>query len=248
MEMPRVSEVCCAAYLAKDQVMIDEIISGKDMHEANRQQFGLPSRLIAKVLVFRILYGGTEYGFVNDPDFTEVSTSTKYWKKAIDAFYNKYKDIHKWHTKLVQEAIQTGKVVMPTGRQYSFDPFKTPRGELKWPRARILNYPVQGFGADMMNITRVLFWRKLLNENVDCKLIATVHDSIVVDAPDNEVARVVRLMNDSFLETPAAFEQLFGVEYNLPFNTEIQVGKDYKNMVEVDLKSSTKSNLILKDK
>ena len=46
-------EVVCAAYLSQDPVLMDELLTGKDIHTDNQQKFGLPSRLIAKVLKFR---------------------------------------------------------------------------------------------------------------------------------------------------------------------------------------------------
>lgn len=46
-------EVVCAAYLSQDPVLMDELLTGKDIHTDNQQKFGLPNRLIAKVLKFR---------------------------------------------------------------------------------------------------------------------------------------------------------------------------------------------------
>lgn len=131
-------EVFCAAYLSQDQVMHKELIEGLDMHSLNQEAFGLPSRLIAKILIFRILYGGNEYSFANDPDFSSVSSSTKYWKKVIDKFYDKYYGLANWHTDLIRTVTTTGKLVAPTGRVYTFT--KTPRGE--WPVTTIKNYIV----------------------------------------------------------------------------------------------------------
>ncbi len=46
-------EVFVGAYLSKDEVMYEELLSGLDMHTNNQKTFGLPSRLIAKVFMFR---------------------------------------------------------------------------------------------------------------------------------------------------------------------------------------------------
>lgn len=130
------------AYLSRDKVARQEILDEIDQHTLNQKAFGLPSRLIAKKFVFRLMYGGSAYSYANDPDFTDVSTSEKYWQKVIDAFYNKYTGLRDWHTKIVQEAMQTGQLVMPTGRIYKFEPKKDFRGELKAPETIIKNYPV----------------------------------------------------------------------------------------------------------
>ena len=46
-------EVVTAAWLSQDKVMMQEICDGIDMHTANQVAFGLPNRLVAKVLKFR---------------------------------------------------------------------------------------------------------------------------------------------------------------------------------------------------
>jgi hypothetical protein len=43
----------CALELSKEYVGINEIVSGEDTHAKNQTAFGLPSRLIAKIFLFR---------------------------------------------------------------------------------------------------------------------------------------------------------------------------------------------------
>lgn len=219
-------EIYCAAYLSQDQTMLRELRDGLDMHGLNQEDFNLPSRLISKVLNFRILYGGSGYSFAHDPDFTSVSTSEKYWNAKIDAFYEKYQGLAQWHTSIVQQVTITSQLVMPTGRIYQFqhDP---KRG---WPETTIKNYPVQGLGADLMSIARVSFFKRFKNADINGKLINTVHDSIVVDIHQDEVQRCVRLFDDVFDDIPANFSKLFGVEFNLPLRCECAAGHNMKQL------------------
>ena len=62
-------EIVVAAMLSGDKVLQKEIIDREDIHENNRLKFGLPSRLIAKVFVFRLIYGGSAYSYANDIQF-----------------------------------------------------------------------------------------------------------------------------------------------------------------------------------
>ena len=167
-------EIYTAAYLSQDKVMMDELLSGVDMHSRNQSDFGLPDRLIAKILGFRILYGGTAYSFINDPDFMYVSKSEKYWANVIDKYYDKYKGLKAWHDSLLEQVIRTGKLVMPTGRVYSFSPIKTARGDMKWPITNIKNYPVQGTGSDLVTIARVSLYNRMKKAGLQSKLRATV--------------------------------------------------------------------------
>jgi len=223
-------EVYTAAYLSQDKVMMDELISGVDMHERNQQTFKLPSRLIAKILGFRILYGGSAYSFVNDSDFMAVSKSEKYWANVIDMYYEKYSGLNQWHDKIVEQAMRTKKLVMPTGRVFKFEPTLTARGDLKWPITNIKNYPVQGTGSDLVAIARVSMFNRMLKSKLRSKMLATVHDSILFDCPDDEVATVAKMIHQVAEDVPQNFKRLFGCEYNLPFLVEVEVGSNYADM------------------
>ena len=128
---------------------MQELIDGLDVHGSNQEAFGLPSRLIAKVLIFRIIYGGSAYSFAHDPDFIAVSKSEKFWEEKIDKFYSKYKGIAQWHENIVREVKLTKHLTTPTGRRFTFEPTKDYRGDLKWPITQIKNYPVNFSGLTL---------------------------------------------------------------------------------------------------
>ena len=217
------------AYLSQDKVAINEILNEVDQHTLNQDAFGLPSRLIAKKFVFRLMYGGSAYSYAHDPDFTDASTSEKYWQKVIDRFYEKYYGLAAWHTGLIQEVTTTGQLVMPTGRIYTYQ--RTPRGD--WPVTTIKNYPVQGLGADIMSIARVSFKKRFHNAKINGIIVNTVHDSIVVDCSSSEIERVAQIFNSVFFDLPTNFRKLFGVEFNLPLRCEVSYGKNMKELTEM---------------
>jgi DNA polymerase-1 len=226
-------EVNCAAYLSQDPVLLEEVRSGFDMHSSNQQVLGLPTRLIAKTFVFRLIYGGSAYAYSVDADFAVCGFSQKKWQDIIDKFYEKYKGLYAWHIKIVQEVVQTGQLVMPTGRVYTYKTLTNHRGERTWPRTTILNYPVQGLGADIMTIVRVDFFNRLQQLNLQAKIINTVHDSIVVDCPQKEVDTIAELFYNIYTDVPKNFKKLFGVEYNLPLTNEISIGPNLKDLTEI---------------
>jgi DNA polymerase-1 len=223
------------AYLSKDKVAYQEIFQGVDQHSLNQKAFNLPSRLIAKTFVFRLMYGGSAYAYGNDPDFSDVSTSEKYWQKVIDAFYSKYTGLRGWHIKIVQEAMKTGQLVMPTGRIYNFELKRNFKGELKAPETIIKNYPVQGLGADLMAIARVSFARRFYGANIKGILVSTVHDSIVCDVHKEDVEKVAKLFHMVFEDLPLNFKRVFGVEFDLPMKCEVSSGLNMKELTKVVL-------------
>ena len=224
-------EVVVAAWLSQDPVLIHELTSGVDIHGENQKAFNLPERVIAKILKFRILYGGNEYSFINDPDFMVVSKKESYWKEVIEKYYTKYRGIAKWHNDIIRQVSNTSYLITPFGRTFQWDLKKN--GVFKLPITEIKNYPVQGTGADIVAIARVSLFRRMRAMGLKSLLINTVHDSIVFDAIDNEVATIVKLLKEVFRDLPSNIERIFNVKFDLEINVEILVGNDMYNLGEV---------------
>lgn len=216
------------AHLSKCDVAIGEILNGVDQHALNQNFFNLPSRLIAKIFLFRWIFGGSAWAYANDPDFSGVSGDPDFWQKVIDRGYEKYPGIWEFHERLVRDAMKTGRYEGQTGAIYLHSP--TIRGgEVKWPRNEILNYPVQGLSADIMSVARVSLYRRLKALDLPhVKLINTVHDSIVLDvANDCQLCyNICKLVNDVFNDIPANVKKVFGVELLVPIPCEIKYGPD----------------------
>ena len=229
------AEWVVVVWFSQDPIGMHEITSGVDQHGVNQNVFGLPERRIAKIFVFRLIYGGSKWAYALDPDFNWISKNPKYWQGVIDKFYDKYKGIAKQHDEWVREAISTGTLVMPTGRIYRFEPKPGKRGGLDWPRTQILNYPVQGLAHDIVTIARVSLWKRIRAHDYfkdRVLFVSTVHDSIVLDVADeawNDHVRreeLVSLVRGVFRDVPANFERLFGVKLNLPIECEVSVGEN----------------------
>ena len=228
-------EWVCATYLSQDKTALEEIWNGTDQHSDNQLRFGLPSRLIAKTFVFRLIYGGSAYSYAHDVNFNSVSTSESFWQNIIEEFYNKYEGLAYWHKEVVATAMRDRQLIMPTGRIYKYEP-EVKYGKVKWPRTKILNYPVQGLGADLMAIARVSLSNRLKDKD-GVKLINTVHDSIILDF-DSKVwdnNSIVSLVDKCFTDVPTNFKKLFGVNFNLPMRVECQVGPNWGNMEIVNV-------------
>jgi DNA polymerase-1 len=226
-------ETVGVAYLSRDKVMMQELMDGVDLHGVNQAAFNLPTRLIAKTFVFRLIYGGSAYSYANDVNFTHVSTKEKYWQNVIDTFYAKYSGIESWHRDNLKKAMMEKQLVMPTGRIYRFNATPNWKGELVIPETTVKNYPVQGLGADIMSIIRVEFHKRWFEENINGVIVNTVHDSIVVDVPKTELVRVYNLFKEVFENAPRLFEETFGVQFDLPLPTEVSYGNNMKELTEM---------------
>ncbi len=220
-------EVVVAAQLSGDETLRREIIDKVDIHETNRDKFklgtGKAGRLVAKVFKFRLIYGGSAYSYAHDPDFMAVSTSQKFWQNVIDAYYEKYSGIAEWQAKrLMKEVNETRRITIPSGRYFPIVPDYTKREP--WPRTVIKNYPVQGFGADLVMLARLRAAQLFRERGIEGTLIGTIHDSIVADAPNEQVFAVGEALRDSVEDVPRLCKEIWNYDFSLPLTSEVSVG------------------------
>ena len=224
-------EVVVAAELSNDRVLKDELVRKLDLHSLNQERFKLPDRVTAKRFIFKLLYGATAYGYSTDSDFLSVGYSQKQWQKVIDEFYNKYAGIHKWHSHIINIVKETGWLEIPSGRYFNFEPVRR-RGELQWPITTIKNYPVQGFGADCVMLARIEFYKRFMESGLVGKIIQTIHDSIVVDSPKENVAAFARMLQESIAKVPDLCYTNWSYKFSLPMSSEILIGPNKKDLEE----------------
>jgi DNA polymerase-1 len=228
-------EVVVAAELSKDPVLCQEVIEGVDIHERNRDRFklgeGKAGRLIAKIFKFRLIYGGSAYSYAHDSDFMGVSASEKFWQSVIDEYYDKYRGIRKWHNWLIDTAKKDGRLEIPSGRFFPITPDWSKREP--WPITIIKNYPVQGFGADLVMLARLQCAKLMREAGVTGVLISTIHDSIIADCPNSEVEVIGKIMRQAVLDIPKLCRQVFGYDFTLPMNAEVQAGPNKKDLKDL---------------
>lgn len=129
--------------LSRDKVGIAEVLNNQDAHSLNQVAFDLPSRLIAKIYLFRTIYRGSGYSFANDPDFAHVSSNADYWEQINEKFYKKYKGINDLHYKW-KEVCESGlPIISPLGREWDI-PLMNSYGKINW--TQFTNYPVKCSG------------------------------------------------------------------------------------------------------
>lgn len=220
-----------AAFLSQDPVMIREILGNIDCHADNAINFfGVKPedknfdeiRTIAKIMTFRLLYGGSAYGFYMDQQMPNYSQNR--WKEIVSAFRAKYKVLVAWQEENLRKvSLSKGKLINPTGRQFDIE--LTPKG---YNRRQVCNYPVQSFAtADITPLAMTIIHKKMREAGAKSLLIGQVHDSIIFDAVDDEVGRIAKLCISVFESLPKYIEQLWGFKFNVPLTGDIEYGKSY---------------------
>jgi len=170
-------------------------------------------------------YRGPAYAYANDPDYSHVSSSTRFWEGVVERFFDKYRGIYQHGISSIAGAVETGILATVSGRFYRFKPYQKANGEWDWPRTNILNYPVQGLAADFMTIGRKLAW-KAIPSNEKILFISTSHDDLVLDVDnDKELCyNILRGLEKCFAQIPEEFEKQYGTKVNVPLAGESKLG------------------------
>lgn len=223
-----------AIQLSQDPVGLAEIIEGQDTHSLNEKAFSLPSRLIAKIYLFRTIFRGSGYAFSVDPAFSHVSSDPRFWDGINEKFYGKYNVLDATHKQWADLVVAGNDIEGPTGRAWTIPLGRDYKGNVKIPWTTLTNYPVQGTGADVMMVARISFYRRLKAAGWPVLLVSTVHDSIVVDVPDEYVSMVVALMYEVFDDLVDNINKVFKCGWNVPLACEVKIGPNQKDQKKVD--------------
>lgn len=221
--------------LSRDETALHELLQGFDVHSNNEKELELPSRLIAKIFLFRVIFRGTGWAFARDNDFKHVSEDPDYWDTRIERFFQKYNGLDGLHRRWKEEVELTGKLTGITGRTWYFE--KRPRGKagnLAYSINDITNWPVQGTGNDLIAIARVSMKNRLTKYKIPSIMVSTVHDSIINDTPEKYVQDVHDIYHEVFRDIPKNVKKLFGYEMVVPFPCECKKGMNLKDMEKMD--------------
>lgn len=224
-----------AVELSKDQVALSEILNKEDTHAKNQKAFELPSRLIAKIYLFRTIFRGSGWSFANDPDFMHVSSSPKYWDQINEKFYKKYYGLDNKHKEWAELVVHGIPIAGPLGQFWPITMGRDKQGNLFIPWTILTNYPVQGTAAAAMSIARVSFFRRLQKLGLsNVLLVSSVHDSIVADAPAQCLQQVCNLFHEVFDDLSTNIYKIFGYEWEVPLKCEVKYGPNMKDMKSLD--------------
>jgi len=215
-----------AALLSQDKIAMQEVTTGFDVHSYTAKiisEAGQPTtRQEAKAHTFAPLYGATGFG------------RTKAEAEYYTHFMNKYKGVAKWHKKLGDEAINLGKVKIPSGRQYAFPDVERRASGAPTHFTMIKNYPVQGFATgDIVPIVLLEIEKLLEIDNLNSMLVNSVHDSVVLDIHPAEVDKVLNIIRQVNKNLKIIIESHYDIDVNVPMLLESKIGDNWLDVKDV---------------
>jgi len=223
-----------AAWLSQDPVAMQEIINGIDCHLDNAVTFfgDAKYRQDAKIMTFRLLYGGSAYAFYMDPKMPDFTL--KKWNEIEKQYKQKYCVLTNWQEQnIIKVGQDKGWLNSPTGRVYRIPQEESKKypGVMIYKETCIKNYPVQGGATgDIVPLAMNEMWKRMQlkpSAYQSTNWMGQVHDSILFDTMPHEVKRVAHLGITVFEDLPKIISDLWGVNFNLPMTGEATWGKNY---------------------
>ena len=213
-----------SAFLSQDKTAMKEIDDGFDVHSYTASVISDAgekiSRQEAKAHTFAPLYGATGFG--------RTPAQATYYKH----FTEKYKGIALWHTKLAKEVMTTGKIKIPSGREFAFPDAKRYANGKITNFTQVKNYPVQSFAtADIVPLI-LMHVDKLLSTLKSC-VVNSVHDSIVIDIHPEEEKQVLFLLHSANKDLLNIINHKFNIDFNVPLLLEAKIGNNWLDTKDV---------------
>ena len=215
-------ELRIMAHLSGDKGLLDAFAHGEDVHRATAGEiFGVTplevtseQRRYAKVINFGLIYGMSAHGLAKNLGIERVAAAN-----YIDRYFARYPGVADYMDRTRAEAKANGYVETVFGRRLHLPEIRAQQvGRRQAAERAAINAPMQGTAADLIKKAMIATSAWLRESGVKSKLILQVHDELVLEVPDDEVA----LIRDQLPRLMAGVAQL-----SVPLVAEVGVGANW---------------------
>jgi DNA polymerase I-like protein with 3'-5' exonuclease and polymerase domains len=215
-------ELRVLAHLSQDPGLIHAFREGADLHRrtaslalgvAEGEVTTKQRDHVGKVVNFGIIYGQTPFGLADELNITVEQAA-----EFLEGFLAGYPGVRRWTDSVHHYARQHGYVATLFGRRRRF-----PRlgAAPPWEEAAMLrqaaNAVIQGTAADINKLALLRLHRELSS---DCRLLLTVHDSVLIEVPRSRVPEVAHQVRDIMELLPEGF--------SVPLEVDVGWGENWE--------------------
>ncbi len=218
-------ELRILAHLSGEPALIEAFRRVEDIHAATAERIlGVPmedvtpdQRRIAKTVNFGVLYRISEYGLASRLGLSNAEAGA-----FIREYFERYPHVRAYQERVLEEGRRLGYVTTLLGRRRYLPELTASHGGVRQAAERMaVNAPIQGTAADIIKRAMIDIQRYLDAHGFRAKMVLQVHDELVFEVPDEEVAAlapvVKRLMEGAY---PLA----------VPLEVEVKTGRHWGEM------------------
>jgi DNA polymerase-1 len=217
-------ELRIMAHLSQDAGMLKAFANNEDIHRHTAAEiFGVEltevdseQRRYAKVINFGLIYGMSAFGLAQNLNIDRASAQS-----YIERYFARYPGVRDYMQSTRDMAKQRGFVETYFGRRLWVPEINSPNGMRRAGAERAaINAPMQGTAADLIKLAMIAVDQWLGEAKLQTKLIMQVHDELVLEVPEAELA-VVKAKLTELMQGVA--------QLSVPLLVEVGVGKDWES-------------------
>lgn len=191
-------ELRILAHYSEDESLIEAFRLGEDVHRRTAaavagiapEEVTADQRSRAKAVNFGIIYGSSAFGLAR-----QLGIAAGEAQEAIDAYFQRYRGVRRFLDRTVEEARERGWVKTLLGRRRYLPDLGSRNRVLRNAAERMaVNTVVQGTAADLIKKAMVEIDAALEAEGLRARMILQVHDELVFEVPEPEVASLEPLV------------------------------------------------------
>lgn len=222
-------ELRLLAHFCGDETLAAAFAEDRDVHTAVAAQIfkvteaevTKAQRGMAKTVNFGVIYGMSAMGLS-----ARLSIPKGEAADFIDAYFARYPKVLEYQQNLLTKAHQTGELETLLGRKRTLNAGAISAQSRYQNRGQgereAINYEIQGSAADLIKRAMLAVRRGLATQKMQARMLLTVHDELVFEAPPDEVAAVANL---------ARAEMTGALKLSVPLKVDVAAGP---NWLEVD--------------
>jgi DNA polymerase-1 len=216
-------ELRVLAHMAGEAALVDAFRSGEDIHDRTALQlFGPDSGLSrhelrsrSKMVNYAVLYGKTSFTLSKD-----INVPVEAAQEFIDAYFRGFPSVRAFIDKLLDDARQSGVVKTIFGRRRLVPNLTSRNYQMKSQAEReAVNMPIQGTAADILKKAMIALHAELPKHGLKTRMILTVHDELLFEAPREEADDAVALVRERMENV---------VHLSVPLTVDAGVGENWK--------------------
>lgn len=222
-------ELRVLAHIARDERMIAIFQEDRDLHTATAcEVFDVEPdavtpemRRLAKVVNFGIPYGIGETRLAKN-----MGVSTAEARSYMARYFERFPGVKQYIEDIVEQAREAGYVTTLLGRRRALPDLRSRSRQLReFAERTAVNTPIQGSAADIIKVAMLAIDRALADSDAEARMLLQVHDELVFEVPEAELAAVAGLVTGLMSEAHSLC---------VPLKVEAKAGANWCHMTPVD--------------
>jgi DNA polymerase-1 len=216
-------ELRVLAHLSEDDTLISAFARGDDIHDQTALKvFGPNSgldphelRRRAKIVNYALLYGKTAFTLAKDIGVPQAAA-----QQFIDAYFAGFPRVRGFIDRTLEDARASGVVKTLFGRRRPMPEITSRNVQIRMGAERMaVNMPIQGTAADILKRAMIDVDAAIRTARPRARMILTVHDELLFEAPEDEAGEVADLVKDKMTRA---------VALRVPLDVDVGIGENWK--------------------